>query len=413
MNGQSLVHNYFQEMKKLTLLVVGMTYAIPSPRLKLAALAEHFEVTCVTSPLRNGTAFGRSIFDFDESCQEEPISLVRLTEWPASQKFTRFLYRGLAGLLREKPFDIILVDAEPWALYKWQAWCLARRYQPRALFGEFTWENIERPGLIGWILSRVYRASARVDDFTISGNQGSRKILLKYGASGKRNLVAAQYGVDTDDFIPALPEQKSRFRQLFHLPPDAFLIGFCGRFIVEKGILDLIAAVREIRLDQAYENVHLALLGDGPLKSTITEECPPWLHVVFGQPSSVIPRFMKSVDLFALPSKPSRKGRSVWEEQFGHVLIEAMACGVPTLGSDSGAIPEVIGAPDAVFPHSDVNALVQLLLKAIEDRQWRVALGKKQRQRVEINYSHEAVARSYTDFFLEMLELKKNLASQA
>ena len=122
---------------------------------------------------------------------------------------------------------------------------------------------------------------------------------------------------------------------------------------------------------------------------------------------------MKSLDLFALPSKPSRKGRSVWEEQFGHVLIEAMACGVPTLGSDSGAIPEVIGAPDAVFPHSDVNALVQLLLKAIEDRHWRVALGKKQRQRVEINYSHEAVARSYTDFFLEMLELKKNLASQA
>ena len=85
-----------------------------------------------------------------------------------------------------------------------------------------------------------------------------------------------------------------------------------------------------------------------------------------------------------------------------------MACGVPTLGSDSGAIPEVIGAPDAIFPHSNVNALVQLLLKAIEDRDWRVALGKKQRQRVEMNYSHEAVARTYTDFFLEMLELKQN-----
>jgi glycosyltransferase involved in cell wall biosynthesis len=84
-----------------------------------------------------------------------------------------------------------------------------------------------------------------------------------------------------------------------------------------------------------------------------------------------------------------------------------MACGVPTLGSDSGAIPEVIGTPEAIFPHSDVKALIQLLLKAIEDQHWRVTLGKKQRQRVEINYSHEAVARSYTDFFLEMLELKQ------
>jgi glycosyltransferase involved in cell wall biosynthesis len=393
-------------MKKLALLAVGKTYITPFGRLKLAALAAHFEVTCVTSKLDKQTFFGRSAFDFEEPCQVEPISLVRLPEWPDSQEFTRFFFRGLSGLLREKRFDIILVDAEPWALYKWQAWWLKRRYQPHSLFGEFTFENLERPGLRGWILSQFYRASARVDDFTISGNQASRRILLKYGASEKRNLVAAQNGVDTNDFIPA-PEKKSQFRQLFHLSPDALIIGFCGRFMVEKGILDLIAAVQEIRLDQTHENVHLALLGEGPLKSTITEECPPWLHVVVGQPSSVIPKFMQSVDLFVLPSKPSREGRRVWEEQFGHVLIEAMACGVPTLGSDSGAIPEVIGTPEAIFPHSDVNALRQLLSKAIEDPTWRLALGKKQRQRVETNYSHETVARRYTDFFLEMLELKQ------
>jgi glycosyltransferase involved in cell wall biosynthesis len=394
-------------MKKLALLAVGKTYITPFGRLKLAALAAHFEVTCVTPKLEKQTIFGRSAFDFEEPCQTEPISLVRLAEWPASQEFTRFFFRGLGGLLREKRFDIILVDAEPWALYKWQAWWLMKRYQPHALFGEFTFENLERPGLKGCVLSHFYRASARVDDFTISGNQASRRILLKWGASEKRNLVAAQNGVDINDFIPVLPEKKSQFRQLFHLSPDALIIGFCGRFMVEKGILDLIAAVREIRLDQTHENVHLALLGEGPLKSSITEECPPWLHVIVGQPSSVIPKFMQSVDLFVLPSKPSREGRRVWEEQFGHVLIEAMACGVPTLGSDSGAIPEVIGAPEAIFPHSDVNALRQLLLKAIEDPDWRVALGKKQRQRVETNYSHEAVARTYTDFFLEMLELKQ------
>jgi L-malate glycosyltransferase len=394
-------------MKKLALLAVGKTYITPFGRLKLASLAAHFEVTCATSELDKETFFGRSGLDFEEPCQAEPISLFRLPEWPDSQEFTRFFYRGLVGILREKRFDIILVDAEPWALYKWQVWWLTRRYQPYALFGEFTFENLERPGLRGWILSQFYRASARVDDFTISGNQASRRILLKYGASEKRNLVAAQNGVDTNDFIPVLPEKKSQFRQLFHLPPDPLIIGFCGRFMVEKGILDLIAAIRELRLDQTHENVHLALLGEGPLKSTITEECPPWLHVVVGQPSSVIPKFMQSLDLFVLPSKPSREGRRVWEEQFGHVLIEAMACGVPTLGSDSGAIPEVIGAPEAIFPHSDANALRQLLVKAIEDPPWRVALAKKQRQRVETNYSHEAVARSYTDFFLEMLELRQ------
>jgi glycosyltransferase involved in cell wall biosynthesis len=404
---RTLVHHYLPEMKKLSLLAVGKTYNIPVGRRTLAALAQYFDITCVTSQLGNENLFGRSIFDFEVSDQEEPISLVRLAEWPASMKLTRFFYCGLARLLCEQSFDIILVDAEPWALYKWQAWWLARRYQPSALFGEFTWENIERPGLRGWILSRVYRASARLDDFTISGNQGSRMILLKYGASKKRNLVAAQHGVDTDDFSPVLQEQKNHFRQLFHLTPDVFLIGFCGRFILEKGILDLIAAVREIRHNPAYQNIHLALLGDGPLKSIITEECPPWLHVILGQPSSVIPQFMQSIDLFVLPSKPLRGSGRVWEEQFGHVLIEAMACGVPTLGSDSGAIPEVIESQEAIFPHSEVNVLVQLLLKAIEDRHWRAALGKKQRQRVERNYSYQAVARTYAGFFSAMLEMKQ------
>jgi hypothetical protein len=181
-------------MKKLALLAVGKTYITPFGRLKLASLAEHFEVTCATSKLDKETFFGRSGLDFEEPCQAEPISLFRLPEWPDSQEFTRFFYRGLVGMLREKRFDIILVDAEPWALYKWQAWWLTRRYQPDALFGEFTFENLERPGLRGWILSQFYRASARVDDFTISGNQASRRILLKYGASGKRNLIAAQIG---------------------------------------------------------------------------------------------------------------------------------------------------------------------------------------------------------------------------
>src|SRR5206468_8330796 len=115
----------------------------------------------------------RSIFDFDKPSRQEPISMVRLPEWPSSMNFTKFIYRGLGELLRKERFDVILVDAEPWAFYKWQAWWLTRRYQPGALFGEFTWENIERPGLKGWILSWIYRATVRADDFTISGNQAS------------------------------------------------------------------------------------------------------------------------------------------------------------------------------------------------------------------------------------------------
>jgi len=48
---------------------------------------------------------------------------------------------------------------------------------------------------------------------------------------------------------------------------------------------------------------------------------------------------MNSLDVLVLPSR----SRSFWKEQFGRVLIEAMACGVPVIGSSSGEIPNVIG----------------------------------------------------------------------
>jgi glycosyltransferase involved in cell wall biosynthesis len=391
-------------MKKRNLLTIGTTYRISPMRQKLSALAEYFNVTCVTSVLKDETVFGRPIRDFEDSFSTEGITLIRLPEWPAGKKFTQFFYVGLSDVFRTNQFEVISVDAEPWALYKWQAWWLQRRFQRAAIFGEFTWENVYRPGLRGWILAWVYRVSLRRDDFLIAGNQAAQGILLRHGGTPAQILVAAQHGVDIADFCPANPDEKAAYRRQFGVPLYSMLIGFCGRLVPQKGVAELIAAVEKVRKKTHLTHVHLALVGDGPLCQSIAEKQFDWLHLLPGQPPSTIPAFMKSLDLFVLPSKPLRAGSEVWEEQFGHVLIEAMACEVATFGSSSGAIPEVIGIPEAIFPHSNVGALADLLIRAVLDQEWRLRLAKKQRNRVEQAYSHPVVARQYAEFFQRILD---------
>ena len=66
-------------------------------------------------------------------------------------------------------------------------------------------------------------------------------------------------------------------------------------------------------------------------------------------PSTAMPDFYRSLDALVLPSRTQEN----WMEQFGRVLIEAMACGVPVIGSNSGEIPHVIGDAGLVFPEGD------------------------------------------------------------
>jgi glycosyltransferase involved in cell wall biosynthesis len=385
---------------KPKLLVIGRTYATSFNRRKLTALTAFFSVTCVTSELGRETLFGLPIKDFEENDVVEQFDLHRLREWPSNQKFTRFFYLSLRRLFLEKRFDYVLVDSEPWAFGKWQAWLLTRLYQPNATFGEFSWENVERAGLKGALLSLVYRASVLADDFTISGNQACRAILLKRGARPDRNLTAAQLGVESTLFYPISPEKKRAIRAGMDLPATAFIVGFCGRLVPEKGLDELYQAVRRLR--QADRHVHLAVLGDGPLAEPLVKGGESWLHLFPPRPHFKIPPFMQSLDLFVLPSKPLRKKNRLWEEQFGHVLIEAMACGVPTIGSSSGAIPEVLSDPKAVFLHTDVDALFKSLLFFLSTPSERQALADRQLERVRMHYTHEAVARIYSDFLLSV-----------
>jgi glycosyltransferase involved in cell wall biosynthesis len=93
-------------------------------------------------------------------------------------------------------------------------------------------------------------------------------------------------------------------------------------------------------------------------------------------------------DVLVLPSRST----AGWKEQFGHVLIEAMAMGIPVVGSDSGEIPNVIGRGDLVFGEGDAIALARILRRLVEDEEWREEVREYGLDRVERLYTHDRIA---------------------
>lgn len=372
------------------LLLIGHTYAAFENRKKVQALASHFDLVCVTSTIEQRTILGRNAADFDND-SDAPSRSYQLARLPRRGKSdTTFRYAGLAAVMRSRRFDVILVENEPWAAVCWQARLWKSLLQPQALFGEFTWENVERPSWKGFVLAQIYRAMTATTDFIIAGNQAASQLVQKRGARQNNVFVAPQLGVDLANHQPATVEERDELRKASGLPVDVFIVGYCGRLTEEKGIKELLQACDEL------QTIHLALLGSGRLESWLKEQqqTRPWLHLLPPRPHFEIPAFLRCLDVFVLASKPVRSMDLCWEEQFGHVLIEAMACGVATLGSSSGAIPEVIGHDDAIFPHGDASALAGCIRRVMHNSK----LAESQLGRARMFYTHDAVAALWAGF---------------
>jgi glycosyltransferase involved in cell wall biosynthesis len=386
---------------KLRLAVVGATYATAEPRKKIESLAGHFDLTCITSSSYTGYGLENRLAD-----QPRPTSyhLVGLPAFGSPDSTTRYVLRGLGEALRRARPEIVLVESEPWAWLRWQTWWCARRLGRKVRFGEFSWENVRRSGAKGLLLSAAYRAAAATADFVIGGNEDAAQFFVEAGQAREQTLVAPQLGVDEEVFHPADAALKARRRAELGLPADAFLVGFSGRLLEMKGVPDLIAAVERVRAEPGGAAVQLALLGPGEIGPLLRPGSaqPVWMHVRPACAHAEMAHFMQALDLFVLPSREWNRDGLRWREQFGHVLIEAMACGIPVLGSSCGAIPSVLGDPARIFPEGDVGRLSEMLRAYVLAPGQRAAAVERQTRRLHENYTNAVLAARWAEFLQRM-----------
>ncbi|MER3431945.1 MAG: glycosyltransferase family 4 protein [Leptolyngbya sp. ERB_1_1] len=363
----------------------------------LASLEPGIEVTIVV-PKRWKP--GGVLKDTIETCYREKGSFRVVPVSNFSQNNQGLLTFGsdLISLLKEFHPNIIQVEQGSKALAYTQLITLNRILKLKAKNLFFTWWNL--PYHLKFPISLLEAYNLKHTNGIITGNQDGAKILRDRGYQGKLRVMP-QLGVD-DSLFSRQPQSELAAKLGIH--SDDFVVGFAGRFVPEKGILTLIKSLEKLR-DRRWK---LLLLGRGALKPEIQQQAKKlgfsdrliWIESV---PHAEVHHYINLMNTLVLPSETTDQFKTLtsagWKEQFGHVLIEAMACQIPVIGSDSGEIPNVIDRSGLVFPEGNVEELTNRLKSLMDNPSFAEELGQRGYQRVIAKYTNRALAKELLEFY--------------
>lgn len=255
----------------------------------------------------------------------------------------------------------------------------------------FTWINWQPHHSLKhrFFLSPIEKLNLARAHGAIAGNKDAETILRTKGFK-KPIIVLPQLGVNLHKFKQG------------HFPSAQKYIGFIGRLAKEKGIFNLLNVF--FRLADMFKDWHLVFIGQGPesnaLKNIIAgHKTRHRIHVGNPVEHEKVASLLNKINILVLPSYDT----PTWREQFGHILIEAMACKVPIIGSDAGEIPHVINTAGLIFRQQDEDSLLAQLQKLIQDENLRKQIGEHGYQRVVTHYSHEAIAKKTYAFWQKIM----------
>jgi glycosyltransferase involved in cell wall biosynthesis len=294
----------------------------------------------------------------------------------------RAFYRTATFAMKKFAPHIIHAEEEPDSLSALQIIIAHRILAPASRMILHTYQNVNRPK--GLIVRSVLKTTLKGSDAILCANSDAVRVLKEYDYKGMTEVIPPE-GVDTTFFKPFKTQR----------PLEHFTVVFAGRFVPEKGLDTLFHAIKLLDRD-----VRLLMVGAGPQEyklRSLTEQLNIKKQVVFlgPQKSSEMPVLINQADVLVLPSRSS----PVWKEQYGRVLLEAMACKVPVIGSDNGAIPEVIGDAGLIFTEDDVGSLAQCLHSIMESRDLRKELAERGYLRATGIFNQKEIAARTAKFY--------------
>jgi glycosyltransferase involved in cell wall biosynthesis len=380
----------------MKLVVVGHTYILAANQEKYVAMRRldpKFELRLIVPRRVRNDSF-REIYAPERHCQLAAEEIVPLGAAPGGSHVTA-LYNpvGMARVFARFRPDVVHVEEEPQSVVTLEAVIARAAFAPNAALTIFSWDNLlrRRRFPLGAIKSALRRFALRRADLLLCGNCQAEDLARREGRIAATEVVP-QLGLDPHAHFPGV---EPKLRGQLGLVESDVVVGFAGRLLPEKGVRLLYEALASL-VGRAWQ---FLLVGTGPLEREIREQWIPRfpgriVHVP-AVPHREVPRYLRCADIFVLNSYSVPQ----WKEQFGLTLAQAMMLGIPSIVSDSGALPEVAGNSALVVAERSVSELRAALAALIVSPTLRRELGDRARARAIRLYTNDVVAaRTYEAF---------------
>ncbi len=317
-------------------------------------------------------------------------------EFPLDTYFSgdggRYFYSPLQFFSAIKKFkpDLIHIEEEPFTPVALETAIFSHFLNIKMIF--FSWENIDLS--LGLWRNFIERLVFRLSIAALVGNLGTKERIKRRGFAKKIRIIP-QFGVDTMLFRGFQKDHPLQGRSLGRV----YTVGFVGRPSEAKG-LDLLFETlsrldASVRLLVVSSSSHLPeWLSELAGKLGIKER----IEFCLGVPHAELSDYFRRMDVFVLPSRTTK----TWKEQFGRTLIEAMACGIPVIGSSSGAIPEVLGEDGFVFREGDAKDLSKYIEMLERGSDLWKEMSKRGLESVRRNYSFQKIAEKTAAFYFSL-----------
>jgi L-malate glycosyltransferase len=378
----------------MKLLVIGHAFLLAYIQKKYVAMKQLNPDLCLrlVVPTRMRDRFHYRTYEVHPDLVSNEVVPLRAR---LAQSHMTYLHNpgGIAQVLREFRPDVVHIEEEPQALITLETIALQRAIAPRAAVTLFSWDNLlrRRPFPQGTLKRTLRCYSLSRTAAVICGNRRAAELLRAEGRFRGCVDVLPQYGLDPSEHEPGT---EPRLRAELGLE-DGIIVGYIGRLVPEKGLRLLFEGLGRFQ----HYPWKLLLVGSGPMESEIRKhwmtQFPGRIALVPAVSYEQVARYLRCVDIFVLASYRT----SSWMEQFGLTLAQAMLLGIASIGSTSGAIPEVLGPGGLLFEEGQIEGLAHVLDSLLPSSARRQQLGALGREFALRHYSSESVAAQYLAVF--------------
>jgi glycosyltransferase involved in cell wall biosynthesis len=351
---------------RLRIAVVSHAYNDSEVIKTLESLSRHMDVLLLTPRQYHCLVFRNASAVRSEAAglQTKPVRVVRL----GRSQYLALGYRKTMARFRP---DVVWIEYDPWSVVFHLASLAAVTIRPRPRIVLLAKKNTYRrlPTVLRWGKAALAKLGLARTDMIIAASTGTRNLYTtNFGVPGETIVVQPCLGIDTSHFRPVLRAQAS----------SAVTIGFVGKISVDKGIVELLTAVGTL----CAQGVRLVLALLGPVRDEELAKAvsgKEWVTIESRRPNHQIPEFLQSIDIFVMPTRvlPDH------QEQDARALLEAMSCGLPSIVTSSGIMPEIVDDEcGRVCKPNDPGSLVAAISELAADPIMRGEMGARARERV-------------------------------